>query len=89
MRRDKLAQPLEIAEERQVDCFWHDNSSSLRYLLILPGVHVSCHSDIQAAVLSQSLGSIRTVTKEYCHVVSEEPGLLPGTRGPVSVMLVL
>jgi len=85
----KLEQALLRDEERQADCFWHDNSVSVRYLLVLPGVPHVTPSDMSALVLSQTAGSIKVISKEYQHLTQEEPGLLPWQNGPVSIMLVI
>jgi hypothetical protein len=40
-------------------------------------------------VLAEQEGRINEFTKEFYHVSKNEPGLLPGENGPLTVLLIL
>jgi hypothetical protein len=85
----KIARALQRADEGQSDCFWHDNSMSLRYLLVLQGAAAPITAEPASQVLVQRDGRVNDLTKEFAHVSKYEPGLLPGETGPLTVLLVL
>lgn len=85
----KIARALQRADEGQSDCFWHDNSMSLRYLIVLQGTASNDQADEAAMVLAQKEGRITEFTREFLYVSRYEPGLLPGENGPLTVLLIL
>jgi hypothetical protein len=85
----KIARALQRADEGQSDCYWHDNSVSMRYLIILQGAAVQEVPEAAAVAMAQSEGRVNKLTKEYFHVAKCEPGLLPGAIGPLTILLVL
>jgi hypothetical protein len=85
----KIARALQRADEGQSDCFWHDNSMSMRYLLVLQGAATQEISESAAHAVAQSAGRVNDLSREYFHVSNTEPGLLPGESGPLTVLLIL
>jgi hypothetical protein len=85
----KIARALQRADEGQADCFWHDNSMSMRYLIVMQGAASNAIPEAAAIVLAQQEGRVNQLTKEYFHVSVTEPGLLPGGTGPLTILLVL
>jgi len=85
----KIARALQLADEGQSDCFWHDNSMSMRYLIVLQGAAGNEVPDDAAMVLAEQDGRITDFSKEFYHVSKCEPGLLPGENGPLTVLLIL
>jgi hypothetical protein len=85
----KIARALQRADEGQADCYWHDNSMSMRYLIVLQGAASNEPADDAAMVLAGQDGRITDFSKEFYHVSQHEPGLLPGDTGPLTVLLIL
>ena len=77
------------ADEGQADCFWHDHSVSMRYLLVLHGVARLESCPTPTSVLCQTAGRVNESTMAYRYLASKEPQLLPGETGPLSIILVL
>ena len=85
----KIFRPIEQVDQKQEDCFWHDHSEALCYLLVLPGLMPEVSEEIGASGFSQSAGRIAVPSREYRHLACFDPSKLPGDHGPVTVMLVL
>jgi len=85
----KIARALERADDGQADCYWHDNSMSMRYLIVLQGVTVNAPTGTVADVLAQRPGRTTSESKEYDYVSVSDPSLLPGEFGPLTVLLIL
>lgn len=77
------------ADEGQADCYWHDQTTSLNYLIVLQGVVQSAKSVPEDLLLAKQDGTVNAPTKEFLYLSANEPGLLPGACGGVTVMLVL
>jgi len=84
-----LNKALERVDEGQHDCFWHDHTLDLNYLLILPGAAANLSTEVSAVVMSQAEGRVTASSREYEHLCSQEPGLLPGVDGPLTVLMIL
>ena len=80
---------LERAEEGQHDCFWHDHSDDIRYLLILQGATIKVSPDNYSVPFTHDAGRVTSCSKEFRHLSTETPELLPGTNGPLTVLLIL
>ena len=85
----KIARALKGAEEGQADCYWHDNSMSMRYLIVLQGVVPREMPEAAAVLLAQREGRVTTPSKEYLCVSAREPGLMPGESGPLTILLII
>ena len=85
----KIARALKGAEEGQADCYWHDNSMSMRYLIVMQGVAVPLVTDAASLMIAQREGRVNSLSKEYLAVTVREPGLMPGETGPLTVLLIL
>ena len=85
----KIARAIKGADEGQADCFWHDNSMSMRYLIVLQGVTMNANTDSTAMLLAQREGRVTKLSKEYLCASNREPGLMPGETGPLTILLVL
>lgn len=83
------ARALERADDGQADCYWHDNSMSLQYLIVMQGAASLTSLEPAAAVMAQLAGRVTNPTKEYFHISAIKPELLPGRSGPLTVLLVL
>ena len=85
----KMFKALERAEEGQHDCFWHDHSDDIRYLLVLPGATLKVGPETFSLPFSHDAGRVTSVSKEFRYLSSESPTLLPGAQGPLTVLLIL
>ena len=84
-----MEQTLVRTDERQVDCFWHDHSGSLKYLLVLHGVTRQLGVNEPVTNFSQNAGFVNDCTPAYRYLAGQDPELLPGATGPISIMLIL
>ena len=85
----KMFKAVERAEEGQHDCFWHDHSEDLRYLLVLPGATPKLESEELSLVYAQSAGRVTTMSPRFRQLSLDNPDLFPGATGPLTVMLIL
>ena len=85
----KIFQQKERTDEGQQDCFWHDHSTALKYILVLPGVVYSRSLAARDLLVAQRTGRVTNLSREYCFVAATEPASLPGTTGPITIMLIL
>jgi hypothetical protein len=85
----KIARAIQKTEDGQADCFWHDNSMSMRYLIVLQGVTPRSMPESGAMLVAQQEGRVTSLSKEYISVSTREPGLMPGETGPLTILLVL
>jgi hypothetical protein len=77
-----------LAEERQVDSFWHDVEPSIRYLLVLQESALPTLASYGPAPIEKGLGSVSEITPSYRYLLQTRPELLPGDSGPLSIILV-
>ncbi len=85
----KMEQTLVRTDERQVDCFWHDHSGSLKYLLVLHGVAQQSGVNDPVSYFSQNAGFVTKCSPAYRYLATKDPDVLPGASGPISIMLIL
>ena len=85
----KIARAIERADDGQADCFWHDNSMSIRYLIVMQGTTESPTSKSALTDMGQLLGQATRSSKEFTYVSASSPHLMPGEFGPFTVLLVL
>jgi len=76
--------PLDIQRSRQADAFWIDPSKSMRYILLLGGQALP-----RAATVGELMDSERGPQLAYETLKERAPCVLPGSIGPVVVMLIL
>ena len=89
MQLKKMEAGLMDAEEGQSDCYWHDHSASIRYLLVLHGVARDVSTDHPLSEFVHSAGAVNRVSPIYKYLCLTSPSLLPHKDGPLSVFLIL
>ncbi len=85
----KITRAVERTDEGQADCFWHDHSCSLRYVLVLQGVVPKLKPGPTPNHVSQVHGRVTSQSDPYDYMEIEEPQMLPNEVGPFTVLLVL
>ena len=85
----RIERAVRTFEERQSDCFSHVHATSLRYLIVLPGIVVGAIPEPVAVTVARDRGRVSAITPEYLYMTQFEPAMLPGECGPFTVLLVL
>ncbi len=85
----KITRAVERTDEGQADCFWHDHSGSLRYVLVLQGVVSGPTENAAMVAMAQVGGRVTSISGSYDYLSVQEPGLLPWENGPCTVLLIL
>ena len=89
----KIARALQRADEGQADCFWHDNSMSMRYLIVsfkAPRKQRALPTTPRWSWPGKTGGITDFSKRVLFHVSQHEPTCpAPGDTGPLTVLLIL
>ncbi len=85
----RIARALERADDGQADCYWHDSSTSLQYLIVMQGALGGAATDPEPAGFAEKAGRVTKSSRAYVHATVTKPELLPAESGPVTILITI